>query len=167
MFSSMICTSQFGGQSAASVARPSGGLTARLPERISRSAQRKLQKLSLKRGLTSSSRTFTSYCGAPCKALAGEVCSARAAASETPAGSKWSICVNPLLARPSGGSAFGRVYVKPGSRTLIKVNDGAPWWPERSCISPMGGVEGGLADMRGRPWHAILAFTYNMQFTFY
>src|SRR5215469_4154830 len=56
MFSSTISTSQSGGQRAASVARPSGGLIARLPGRISSSAQRKLQKVSGKRGLMRSRR---------------------------------------------------------------------------------------------------------------
>src|SRR5574341_1498626 len=55
-FSSTISTSQCGGHSAATVARRSGGLSARLPPRISWSAQRKLQKLSGRAGLMRSKR---------------------------------------------------------------------------------------------------------------
>src|SRR5436190_4950423 len=55
-FSSTISTSHDGGVSAASVASPRGGLTARLRGRISSTAQRKLQKLSGERGLISSRR---------------------------------------------------------------------------------------------------------------
>src|SRR5581483_7798944 len=55
MFSSMISICQSSGESAATVARPRGGLTVRLLGRTESIAQRKLQKLSGKRGLISSS----------------------------------------------------------------------------------------------------------------
>ena len=56
MFSSTISTSQPGGQSAASVARPSGGFIARLPDNILSSAHLKLQKLSSNLGFMRSKR---------------------------------------------------------------------------------------------------------------
>jgi len=56
MFSSTISTSQCGGHSAASVARPSGGFMARLLGKTSASAHLELQKLSGNRGLISSRR---------------------------------------------------------------------------------------------------------------
>jgi len=56
MFSSIISTSQRGGHSAASVARPSGGFMARLFGKTSASAHLELQKLSGNRGLISSKR---------------------------------------------------------------------------------------------------------------
>jgi len=65
MFSSTISTSQFCGESAATVARPSGGLTVRLLGRTESTAHRKLQKLSGKRGLMSSSFV----CESPYRAL--------------------------------------------------------------------------------------------------
>ena len=54
-FSSTMLTCQWPGVSAASVASPSGGLSVRLLGTMVSTAQRKLQKLSGKRGLMSSS----------------------------------------------------------------------------------------------------------------
>src|SRR6516162_2844265 len=59
MFSSTISTSQYGGHSAASVARPSGGFMVRLFGKTSASAHLELQKLSGNRGLISSRRMGT------------------------------------------------------------------------------------------------------------
>src|SRR5512135_1803450 len=56
MFSSTISTLHDGGQSAASVARPRGGLIARFDGRMPSTAHLKLQKLSGYFGLISSSR---------------------------------------------------------------------------------------------------------------
>src|ERR1043166_8214734 len=56
MFSSTIVTSQCAGHSAARVASPSGGLTARWPDKIALSIHSKLQKLSGNRGLIRSRR---------------------------------------------------------------------------------------------------------------
>src|SRR6516162_9745482 len=63
MFSSTISTSQYGGHSAASVARPSGGFMVRLFGKTSASAHLELQKLSGNRGLISSRRMGTILLG--------------------------------------------------------------------------------------------------------
>src|SRR5712691_8960107 len=63
MFSSMISMSQPGGDSAARVARPSGGFTVRFPGSIESMAHLKLQKLSGKRGLINRSFILRSPVG--------------------------------------------------------------------------------------------------------
>src|SRR6266542_5349817 len=75
MFSSMISICQSAGESAATVASPSGGFTVRLLGRTESIAQRKLQKLSGKRGLISKSLVCTSL---------GVCCDTRASSEEPP-----------------------------------------------------------------------------------